>query len=164
MQEEALAQTLAKGVAYLHHELSQSDVRVVERLYARGAVSVLLCPYSYCWQLPGACHTSIIMDTVYYEGSELRFVDYSMADLLQMAGCACRPQKDSHAQSLILCHTPKKEFLKRILHGALPIESHLDHVLHDHLCAEVVTGTVENKQEAVDYLTWTFYYLSLIHI
>lgn len=161
VQEEALAQTLVKGVAYLHHELSQADVRLVERLYAKGAVSVLLCPYSYCWQLPGPCHTSVIMDTVYYEGTELRFVDYSMADLLQMAGCACRPQEDDRAQSLILCHTPKKEFLKRVLYGALPVESHLDHVLHDHLCAEVVTGTVENKQEAVDYLTWTFFYRRL---
>ena len=41
------------------------------------------------------------------------------------------------------------------------MESHLDHFLHDHLCAEVVTRTVENKQDAVDYLTWTFYYRRL---
>ena len=161
IQESALKQTMVKGVGYLHHEMAQGDRQLVERLYQQGALSVLLCPFSFCWQLPGPCYASIVMDTVYYEGRELRFVDYSMADLLQMAGCACRPASDERGRCIILCHTPKKEFLKRLLHGSVPVESHLDHALHDHLCAEVVTATIENKQDAVDYLTWTLYYRRL---
>jgi replicative superfamily II helicase len=30
------------------------------------------------------------MDTVYYEGREHRFVDYSITDIMQMLGIACR--------------------------------------------------------------------------
>ncbi len=38
------------------------------------------------------------------------------------------------------------------------MQSHLDHFMHDHFNAEVVTKTMENKQDAVDYLTWSFIY------
>jgi pre-mRNA-splicing helicase BRR2 len=98
------------------------------------------------------------MDTIYFEGREHRFVDYSATDIIQMAGLASRPIVDDSGVCVVLCHNPKKDFIHKLLHEPIPIESHLDHFLHDHINAEVVTKTIENKQDAVDYLTWTFYY------
>ena len=57
-----------------------------------------------------------------------------------------------------MCQSAKKNMFKKFLYEPLPIESHLDHCLHDHFNAEIVTKTIENKQDAVDYLTWTFMY------
>ena len=47
---------------------------------------------------------------------------------------------------MLLCHAPRKEYYKRFLLESLPVESHLDHFLHDHFNAEIVTKTIENKQ------------------
>ena len=47
------------------------------------------------------------------------------------------------------------------MYEAFPVESHLQHYLHDNLNAEIVVGVIENKQDAVDYLTWTFMYRRL---
>ena len=60
-----------------------------------------------------------------------------------------------------MCHTPRKEYYKKFLFEPFPVESHLDHFLHDHTVAEIVNKTITNKQEAVDYLTWTFFYRRL---
>ncbi|XP_039450456.1 putative U5 small nuclear ribonucleoprotein 200 kDa helicase [Culex pipiens pallens] len=60
-----------------------------------------------------------------------------------------------------MCQSSKKDFSKKFLNESLPVESHLDHRMHDHFNAEIVTKAIENKQDAVDYLTWTFLYRRL---
>ena len=77
-------------------------------------------------------------------------------------GRASRPSLDDSGRCIIMCHAPKKEYLRKFLFSPLPVESHLDHCLHDTFNAEIVTKTIENKQDAVDYLTWTFLYRRLV--
>ena len=77
---------------------------------------------------------------------------------MQMMGRASRPNLDSDSKCVLMCQSAKKNMFKKFLYEPLPIESHLDHCLHDHFNAEIVTKTIENKQDAVDYLTWTFMY------
>lgn len=162
LKDPALQQTASRGVGFLHNGLTRSDREAVRALYRAGALQVLVCPHDQCWAVPAPAHLVVVMDTVYFEGREHRFVDYSITDVMQMVGCACRPLAgDENGVCVILCHAPKKEYLKKLLNDPLPVESHLDHVLHDHLNAEIVTKTVENKQDAVDYLTWTFLYRRL---
>ena len=58
-------------------------------------------------------------------------------------------------------HEPKKTFYRKFLYEPFPVESHLQEVLHDHINAEVVGGTIRSKQDAVDFLTWTYFYRRL---
>lgn len=42
------------------------------------------------------------------------------------------------------------------------VESSLLNVLSDHFNAEIVSGTISTKQEALDYLTWTYFFRRLL--
>lgn len=61
----------------------------------------------------------------------------------------------------IFTQDAKKSFYKYFLHTGFPVESSLHKVVDDHLGAEVSSGTISNKQDALDYLTWTFFFRRL---
>ena len=157
----ALAHTAAYGIGFLHEGLAAAEQAAILALYESGALQVLVATYSSCWGLSAAAQLVVIMDTQYYDGAEHRYNDYPITDLLQMIGRGCRPLVDDTGKCVLLCHAPKKSFYRKFLYEPFPVESHLDHFLHDHMCAEVVTKTIESKQDAVDYLTWTFMYRRL---
>uniref|UniRef100_A0A8C5MH69 U5 small nuclear ribonucleoprotein 200 kDa helicase n=1 Tax=Leptobrachium leishanense TaxID=445787 RepID=A0A8C5MH69_9ANUR len=158
LSDNTLKETLLNGVGYLHEGLSSLERRIVEQLFSSGAVQVIVASRSLCWGLNIASHLVIIMDTQYYNGKIHAYVDYPIYDVLQMVGYANRPLQDDEGRCVIMCQGSKKDFFKKFLYEPLPVESHLDHCMHDHFNAEIVTKTIENKQDAVDYLTWTFLY------
>ncbi|XP_014208524.1 putative U5 small nuclear ribonucleoprotein 200 kDa helicase [Copidosoma floridanum] len=161
MQDNTLRDTLTQGVAYLHEGLSTSDRRIVEQLFDSGAIQVVVCTRDLCWSLSIASYLVVIMDTQSFNGKTHAYEDYPITDVLQMVSRANRPTEDDDAKCVMLCQSSKKDFFKKFLNEPLPAESHLDHRLHDHFNAEIVTKTIENKQDAVDYLTWTFLYKRL---
>uniref|UniRef100_A0A663NDY7 U5 small nuclear ribonucleoprotein 200 kDa helicase n=1 Tax=Athene cunicularia TaxID=194338 RepID=A0A663NDY7_ATHCN len=117
-----------------------------------GAVQVMVASRSLCWGMNIA--DAVLQRRLYPKG----YVDYPIYDVLQMVGHANRPLQDDEGRCVIMCQGSKKDFFKKFLYEPLPVESHLDHCMHDHFNAEIVTKTIENKQDAVDYLTWTFLY------
>lgn len=158
ISDKTLKETLSNGVAYLHEGLNDLERKIVEQLFSTGAVQVLVASRSLSWGMNVSAHLVVIMDTQYYDGKTHSYEDYPVTDVLQTVGRANRPLVDNEGKAVILCQSSKKEFFKKFLYEPLPVESHLDHCLHDHFSAEIVTKTIENKQDAVDYLTWTFIY------
>lgn len=161
MSDKTLKETLSQGVAYIHEGLTPSDHRLVEQLFDSGAVQVAVVTRELCWGLNISAYLVIVMDTQYYNGKIHSYEDYPITDVLQMIGRANRPLDDNDAKCVLMCQNSKKDFFKKFLNEPLPVESHLDHRMHDHFNAEIVTKTIENKQDAVDYLTWTFVYRRL---
>ncbi|KAF6208456.1 hypothetical protein GE061_016912 [Apolygus lucorum] len=161
MSDKALKETLPQGVAYMHEGLSMNDRRVVEQLFDSGAIQIAVVTRSLCFSLNINAYLVIIMDTQFYNGHLHVYDDYPIVEVIQMVGRANRPLEDDDAKCVVLCQNSKKDFFKKFLSEPLPIESHLDHKLHDHFNAEIVTKTIENKQDAVDYLTWTLLYRRL---
>ncbi|XP_076308174.1 U5 small nuclear ribonucleoprotein l(3)72Ab isoform X1 [Tachypleus tridentatus] len=161
VSDKTLKETLGNGVAYLHEGLSLADRKIVEQLFYSGAIQVAVVSRNLCWGLSLAAHLVVIMDTQFYNGKIHAYEDFPVTDVLQMVGRANRPLVDEDGKCVLLCQSSKKDFFKKFLYEPLPVESHLDHCLHDHFNAEIVTKTIENKQDAVDYLTWTFLYMRM---
>lgn len=159
--DAAVRHALGYGVAILHETQDPEEQKVSRLLFDSGAAQVLVATAPMAWGLTSAARLVVIMGTQYYDVSGQGTNDYSITDLLQMMGRASRPNIDDTGVCVLMCHGPRKEYYKKFLFEPLPVESHLDHFLHDHLAAEVVTRTVQNKQDAVDYLTWTLYYRRL---
>lgn len=158
VQNPTLRQMLSHGICFIHSGLSPMDRKIADHLFKVGAIQVAVISKDLCWSVDLASKLVVVMDTQSFDGKEHRYVDYTSTELLQMIGRANRPLVDKSSKCVILCQSSKKDFLKKFLHNPLPVESHLDHVLHDHFSAETVVKTIENKQDAVDYLTWTFLY------
>eukprot|EP00301_Raphidiophrys_heterophryoidea_P007338 c12852_g1_i1.p1 GENE.c12852_g1_i1~~c12852_g1_i1.p1 ORF type:complete len:2187 (-),score=588.78 c12852_g1_i1:306-6866(-) len=160
-KDETLKHCCTHGVGFVHEGLSDSDRTAVLDLFEAGAIQLLVVNHSMCWALDAKAHLVVVMGTQYYHGREHRYSDYSVTEILQMMGQANRPNLDNCGKAVVMCLGSKKTYYKKFLFEPLPCESHLDQALADHMCAEIVTKTVENKQDAVDYLTWTFLYRRL---
>ncbi|EYU41212.1 hypothetical protein MIMGU_mgv1a000056mg [Erythranthe guttata] len=161
IKEPMLKETIKFGVGYLHEGLSSTDQDIVKTLFETGWIQVCVMGSSMCWGVPLSAHLVVVMGTQYYDGRENAHSDYPVTDLLQMMGHASRPLIDNSGKCVILCHAPRKEYYKKFLFEAFPVESHLHHYMHDNINAEVVAGVIQNKQDAVDYLTWTLMYRRL---
>lgn len=114
------------------------------------------------WGVNFPAHLVVIKGTEYYDGKLKRYVDMPITDVLQMMGRAGRPQYDNSGVAVVLVHDIKKSFYKKFLYEPFPVESSLMDVLPDHINAEIVAGTIRNKQEFLDYLTWTYYFRRLM--
>ena len=161
LREPALQQVTTSGIGFLHDGMVESDWEQIIDLYQKGSITVLVCPVDICWKVKIVAHLVVVMGTETFDGRERRYVDYPIADLLHMMGMASRQGIDTCGKCVIMCHTPKKEHLKKLLYDPLPIESHIDHYLHDHFNSEIVTKTIASLQDAVDYITWTLLYRRL---
>ena len=161
LREPALQQVVSSGVGFLHDGMVESDWEQIMELYQKGDITVLVCPVDICWKVKIVSHLVVVMGTETFDGRERRYVDYPIADLLHIMGMASRQGIDTCGKCVIMCHTPKKEHLKKLLYDPLPIESHIDHYLHDHFNSEIVTKTISCMQDAVDYITWTLLYRRL---
>jgi activating signal cointegrator complex subunit 3 len=133
-----------------------------QNLFLQGKIQVLVATSTLAWGVNTPAHLVIVKGTEYYDAPTKRYVDYPITDVLQMMGRAGRPQYDHHGVAVIMVHEPKKSFYKKFLYEPFPVESSLPSQLADHINAEVAGGTVRSVQDAINYLTWTFFLRRLL--
>lgn len=162
IRDSNLKLTLAFGIGMHHAGLHERDRKTVEELFVNCKIQVLIATSTLAWGVNFPAHLVIIKGTEYYDGKTRRYVDFPITDVLQMMGRAGRPQFDDQGKAVILVHDIKKDFYKKFLYEPFPVESSLLGVLSDHLNAEIAGGTITSKQDAMDYITWTYFFRRLI--
>jgi len=162
VKDPNLRHTLAFGIGLHHAGLNESDRALVENLFEQCKILVLVSTSTLAWGVNLPAHLVVIKGTEFYDAPSKRYVDFPITDVLQMMGRAGRPQYDTVGVAVVMVHAPKKSFYKRFLYEPFPVESALADCLHNHINAEIVTGTIRSRANAIDYLTWTYLFRRLL--
>ena len=91
VQSPLLQSLLAAGIGMVWEGMAPAERLCVERLFAAGAVQVVLATHEQVWAMDGMdAHVVVVMGTEAYSGAEHRYVEYPVSELLQMTARACR--------------------------------------------------------------------------
>ncbi|KAF2147729.1 Sec63-domain-containing protein [Myriangium duriaei CBS 260.36] len=161
VKDEALREALSFGIGLHHAGLVESDRQLSEELFANNKIQILVATSTLAWGVNLPAHLVVVKGTQYFDAKLEGYKDMDLTDVLQMLGRAGRPQFDTSGIARIFTQDAKKDFYKHFLHTGFPVESSLHNVLDNHLGAEVSAGTIATKQDALDYLTWTFFFRRL---
>ncbi|MCJ1277955.1 hypothetical protein MMC21_005769 [Puttea exsequens] len=161
VKDEALREALSFGIGLHHAGLVEADRQLSEELFANNKIQILVATSTLAWGVNLPAHLVVVKGTQFFDAKIEGYKDMDLTDVLQMLGRAGRPQFDSSGIARIFTQDAKKAFYKHFLHTGFPVESSLHTVLDNHLGAEVSAGTIGTKQDALDYLTWTFFFRRL---
>ncbi|KAF2725017.1 Sec63-domain-containing protein [Polychaeton citri CBS 116435] len=161
VKDEALREALSFGIGLHHAGLVESDRQLAEELFANNKIQILVATSTLAWGVNLPAHLVVVKGTQFFDAKIEGYKDMDLTDVLQMLGRAGRPQFDTSGIARIFTKDSKKAFYKHFLHTGFPVESSLHNVLDNHLGAEVSAGTIGTKQDALDYLTWTFFFRRL---
>ncbi|KAG9017453.1 DEIH-box ATPase [Tulasnella sp. JGI-2019a] len=157
-----LADLLPFGFAVHHAGMTRTDRGLVEDLFGDKHIQVLVCTATLAWGVNLPAHTVIIKGTQIYNPEKGRWVELSPQDVLQMLGRAGRPQFDTFGEGTIITNHSELQYYLSLMNQQLPIESQFVSKLADNLNAEIVLGTVRNRDEAVQWLGYTYLYVRML--
>jgi pre-mRNA-splicing helicase BRR2 len=159
VKDSNLKDLLPFSFAIHHAGMTREDRIIVEDLFADGSVQVLVATATFAWGVNLPAHTVIIKGTQIYNPEKGRWVELSSQDVLQMLGRAGRPQYDTYGEGIIITNHSELQYYLSLLNQQLPIESKFVSKLADNLNAEIVLGTIRNRDEAVQWLGYTYLYV-----
>ncbi|KAF2834722.1 Sec63-domain-containing protein [Patellaria atrata CBS 101060] len=161
VKDDALRESLSFGIGLHHAGLIESDRQLSEELFANNKIQILVATSTLAWGVNLPAHLVVVKGTQFFDAKIEGYKDMDLTDVLQMLGRAGRPQFDDSGIARIFTQDSKKAFYKHFLHTGFPVESSLHNVLDNHLGAEISAETIATKQDALDYLTWTFFFRRL---
>lgn len=122
---------------------------------------VLILLATLAWGVNLPAHTVIIRGTQIYSPEKGSWTELSPQDVLQMLGRAGRPQFDTHGEGIIITQHSELQYYLSLLNVQLPIESQYISKLADNLNAEIVLGSIRDRDDAVEWLGYSYLYVRM---
>ena len=169
-----LITSLKNGIGYIYNGMDDDTINFIISLFEERIIQILIVPQKIIWKVNCQCHNVIIADTVKYDSNNGGYIDINITDMFQMVGRASityntfkkneipNDVKNTIRRCFIFLNNSKKELYKKFLLESFPVESSLNHFIHNHLLTEISNGIIKSKQECVDWITWTFFYRRLL--
>ena len=158
-----LCDVLEHGVCYVHEKMDTHDSTAVLSCFREALCTFLVTTCRFASSTDELRGSSVIIAGTAYEsrsGLSVQRQEYTSQDLLRMLSIASVGEV-MNPQVVIITDPPMRHFYERELFRVYPAESSLVSSLADHLNAEIASKVIQTKQDAVDYLTWTFFYRRL---
>lgn len=158
VKDETLRLLLQFGMGLHHAGLVELDRQISHKLFEEGKIQILVATSTLAWGVNLPAHLVIIKGTQFFDAKIEGYRDMDLTDILQMMGRAGRPAFDTSGIAIVFTKESKKVFYKHFLNIGFPVESSLHKVLDNHIGAEISAGSIKTRQEAMDFLSWTFLY------
>ncbi|CAD6196952.1 unnamed protein product, partial [Caenorhabditis auriculariae] len=147
-----------RGLGIHHAGLVRHDRLLMEKAFGGNHIQILFCTATLAWGVNLPANAVVIRGTDVFDAEKGTFSDLGVLDVQQIFGRAGRPQFRSEGYGVIITEQAKlPKYLQMLIHQA-PIESQFFKRIHDNLNAEIALGTVSTIDEAIEWLTYTYYY------
>lgn len=163
VKDDTLKLALQFGIGLHHAGLVEGDRQISHKLFEQNKIQILIATSTLAWGVNLPAHLVIIKGTQFFDAKIEGYKDMDLTDILQMMGRAGRPAFDTSGIAMVFTKESKKTFYKHFLNVGFPVESSLHKVMDNHIGAEISSGTIKTRQEAMDFLTWTFLYRRAHH-
>jgi antiviral helicase SLH1 len=163
VKDDTLKLSLQFGIGLHHAGLVESDRQISHKLFEQNKIQILIATSTLAWGVNLPAHLVIIKGTQFFDAKIEGYRDMDLTDILQMMGRAGRPAFDTSGTAMVFTKESKKAFYKHFLNVGFPVESSLHKVMDNHIGAEISSGTIKTRQDAMDFLTWTFLYRRAHH-
>ncbi|ODV88104.1 hypothetical protein CANARDRAFT_26259 [[Candida] arabinofermentans NRRL YB-2248] len=158
VKDDTLKLSLQFGIGLHHAGLVESDRQISHKLFEKSKIQILVATSTLAWGVNLPAYLVIIKGTQFFDAKIEGYRDMDLTDILQMMGRAGRPAFDTSGVAIVYTKESKKMFYKHFLNVGFPVESSLHKVMDNHIGAEISSGTIKTRQDAMNFLTWTFLY------
>ena len=157
--DEKLKNLIGKGYAYHHAGVPADDRAFIEDLFLRGSIHVLCATSTLAHGVNLPAHLVIVRGTNCWRGSDKGYEKLSRSMIMQMCGRAGRPGFDTSGLAVVMTSKDDKAYYENAAVQTEVVESNLQSILVEVLCAEITQTVVADIADALVWLKNTFFYV-----